>query len=419
MMLEHSRKCQCGRRTYLFGQCTKCLQEEHAQTKAEQGDATHEEEGGVPGAEDRRGGELDSSPGAGESDAQPRGARLVSGPPAGAVMRRLPGARPNPSPQRGLRTEHVLFINDTLVEKLLVCKPSSRDELWPYGPVSVKTWKYGQDLALPIRKQDFVYRTAFVIANTSDVLPLMQCVDVRWETSHRIVSTAWQRDQAFLTSGAFGLGAISSQLNEQQKAMAETTERWFTAEGPLRSHISLCMGPYKHGVMLRSLTNQSHDDLYWYISLSGSSIFLSLAGCSLGAGGGERSMGDQTRGKYGMPRQRFERVLGMAVAPTERISNLYVLWGRDAREDRKVLILFATRWMIYDRFDQFQLQEVSRKAASKAAPVPQGARAAAEEAHPRGVQPCGARPISGPPAGAAESPGPVPNMEYKKATVSL
>ena len=91
-----------------------------------------------------------------------------------------------------------------------------------------------------------------------------------------------------------------------------------------------------------------------------------------------------------MPRQRFERLLGMAVASTERISNWCVLWGREAREDRKVLILFAAKWMVYDRFNQLQFQEV----------------------HRTGVQPCGARLATGPPAGAAE-PGPVPNTEYR------
>ena len=138
--------------------------------RAEQEGTTHDTSKGIPGvtvsgefhesiprAEDRQGGEPDRSPGApceagkfpgaGDSDAQPCGARPVSGPPAGAATRQLPDALPHPSPQRGSHTEHVLFINDALVEKL-VKEQGSREELWPYGPVIVKTWKYGEDLVL-------------------------------------------------------------------------------------------------------------------------------------------------------------------------------------------------------------------------------------------------------------------------------
>ena len=36
LMWEHQGRCQCGRRSYLFGQCSKCLKEEMLEKAAEE-----------------------------------------------------------------------------------------------------------------------------------------------------------------------------------------------------------------------------------------------------------------------------------------------------------------------------------------------------------------------------------------------
>ena len=42
LMWEHQGKCPCGRRSYLFGRCPKCLQEDCDLKAAEEAEVQHE-----------------------------------------------------------------------------------------------------------------------------------------------------------------------------------------------------------------------------------------------------------------------------------------------------------------------------------------------------------------------------------------
>ena len=94
LMWEHQGRCQCGRRSYLFGQCSKCLKEEMLEKAAEEEKRQAEEP-------------EEPSPSTVEVDPDPVGGQG------------LPSELPDPVTRTGPSTEHVDFLTSRDVLDIL------------------------------------------------------------------------------------------------------------------------------------------------------------------------------------------------------------------------------------------------------------------------------------------------------------
>ena len=120
MIWEHDRHCQCGSRTYMFGQCFKCLKEEIAERNREMIDRITDQDVAEPAGE---------------------GEEVL---PAGSV-RAVGDPLPVLPVATGENTRAVLFVTDRMLEKLLRNGSSPRWKL----DVKVMKWEPGKDLRLP------------------------------------------------------------------------------------------------------------------------------------------------------------------------------------------------------------------------------------------------------------------------------
>ena len=132
LMWEHQGRCPCGRRCYLFGQCSKCLREEQRGLKevadqvVEDTEAVHDllEDENVQGA-------------------------------------LLPGTLPTPIRKTGMVTQFVHFITDRLLKGILqeaaLLKPKGHGtfkelDSWK-GESVLKPWLHGESFELPLGSQ--------------------------------------------------------------------------------------------------------------------------------------------------------------------------------------------------------------------------------------------------------------------------
>ena len=153
LMWEHQGRCQCGRRSYLFGQCSKCLKEEMLEKAAEEQRRLEEEEPLPPTVE------MDPGPSGGQD---------------------LPSVLRSPMKREGSSTESVDFLTSRDVLDVLQGNGIARG--WAYRTA---TWKPGQQVILPSSpRPDSPYRMCFAVEADSSVVPLQQCVDYRSEKDH-------------------------------------------------------------------------------------------------------------------------------------------------------------------------------------------------------------------------------------------
>ena len=105
----------------------------------------------------------------------------------------LPGILPSPTVRVGLTTQHVLFLTDGLIEKLL-----SGKAVWE-GKMRIQKWKAGEDLTLPTEAEAIGCKHSHCplriviiqegeVFKKKDFLPLQQCVDTRFEKRRKIGS---------------------------------------------------------------------------------------------------------------------------------------------------------------------------------------------------------------------------------------
>ena len=107
IMWEHQGKCPCGRRSFLFSLCSKCLQAEAEEKK-------EDEETRVEDFAE----ELQES------------LEKVLEVPTVAGVTQLPDVLPDPPKRTGLETRSVVFITDESLREILRC----REKGWQYGP---------------------------------------------------------------------------------------------------------------------------------------------------------------------------------------------------------------------------------------------------------------------------------------------
>ena len=223
LMWDHDGQCTCGRRTYLFGQCMKCLAVDRQDAERERAQAEVEKE------EDDTD---DDKPIAKllKSSAMQR-LRLESIPArtthSAAAIELIPmskhttyrdpasGSQEISPPVQDLRvavtksgsySDCLCLITDYELG-LLFARDLASKHMWPEGPMYIDDWHERQDFDLrwPTRavKND-KYRISFV-CDSAGILPLQQCVEVRREKAHRIDAGAFHRDPNAMLSQEYGI----------------------------------------------------------------------------------------------------------------------------------------------------------------------------------------------------------------------
>jgi hypothetical protein len=161
LLWEHNGECGCGRRTYLFGQCMKCLEDElHERRSEEQQVAFGEKE--VPQV---------SIPG--------------GFPYPDATAASIFPALQLPEVREGADTGAIRFVHDE--ELLRLATEAIVAQEWDdIGWMVVNDWKTG---SFDIPKYQFTqwpFRIAFVVFDKR-IIPLQQCVDCRREIKHNVL----------------------------------------------------------------------------------------------------------------------------------------------------------------------------------------------------------------------------------------
>ena len=128
-MWEHQGKCPCGKRSYLFVQCPKCLKEDFDLQTAEVAEEEYE-----PPKED-----------------EPAVLDLIEQPAASSQRRHnriytLPDVLQTPEVRCGRHTRHVEFLTDATISLIVRDGGKSRK-----GPTEVGIWKPGRSFKLPNR----------------------------------------------------------------------------------------------------------------------------------------------------------------------------------------------------------------------------------------------------------------------------
>ena len=190
LMWEHQGKCPCGKKAYLFNQCPKCVREEQA-VKRQQEQETAED---LAEAERQR---LKDNP------------EPLEEPTSGVAPLRLPNQLIRLPLKSGRETRDVILITDS--DLLAIAKGRTS---WKHGPAFVKEWRYEESFKLCnklFREEGRPFRIAFAVTDAGDLLPIQQCVDTQWETSHEILAEAWYRDEALL-AGVYEMTSAAEQL---------------------------------------------------------------------------------------------------------------------------------------------------------------------------------------------------------------
>ena len=223
LIWEHGGECGCGRRTYLFGQCMKCLAEDSLESKIEFAEHLVAEHPGVEQEE-----------AAGTLLARPAGELLHPGSaaaPAGALIPALV----YPQVNTGADTAAVRFVTSTELFQLA----ESKGENWK-GTVHIGCWVRGQSYELPSIPKDpaYPFRIAFIVHSKDQVIPLQQCVDSRRERSHVVLKESWFRESSSLTG--FLMGGLTPELERlSYNSKVEVAE--IAAAKSIQSTVGICL----------------------------------------------------------------------------------------------------------------------------------------------------------------------------------
>jgi len=326
-MWAHNGKCPCGRKSYLFSQCSKCLKNELAEKLQEEQERAQEPD----------------EPTAPEEP--------VAAPSVPDVLHRLPESR-------GCVTRNVIFVNDRWIHAL--ASEKSTVGSWRYGPAYVQEWHHGKELKLKQApaNQEAVYRIVFAVETNGDVLPVQQCVNHRFEENHVVASEAWCRDTGLLT-GAFCLDAVSEQLSayvNQSRcwpACSGTgTEGWRSMEGPIKSHLVLVTQPYGGIYVWKAPPAKGKvEQLLGRVEeLSGRMQQPPGLAILYGRVQATGNWCVAFIGPFGHHVANMRKQMSKIVGDFDAWA---LTWGREGElKPRKVVTLFASRWLIYDKHAQ-------------------------------------------------------------------
>ena len=178
----------CGKRCFLYRQRPKCTREELSDLSKEEGPDGVPEPEGEDLSEDTPPGTLPEG-----------GARLVPAAPSAGVQR-FPKPLPAPIVRRRPLTQHVHFVAARVVNGILNESKGSNPKVLGRGSAAyVLPWKPRENFKIsgkprsPLLLEDMPYRICFVVEQTGEVLPLQQCVDVKFEESHDVPWKHWYR----------------------------------------------------------------------------------------------------------------------------------------------------------------------------------------------------------------------------------
>ena len=246
-MWDHNGVCACGRRTFLFGQCMRCLAVDRADAEKEQAANEHELLEDVALA-------------AGQPDAGLTGAADV------VTLTAAPGLL---SSGCSAKVGKTLFISDKALELVL----STAGDSWHFGDVRISDWKYGDSLilisgamSLGSGHSEHPFRIAFA-KDVDGFVPIQQCVRVKGEVSHVLESSSWAREPSAVLSQEFRV--VSSLLEREwiqamsatdiavqhairdQKPDPRPLPRFFAVEKPMRKFLNLIMEVGYEGVLFQ------------------------------------------------------------------------------------------------------------------------------------------------------------------------
>ena len=91
------------------------------------------------------------------------------------------------------------------------------------------------------KSEDFPFRICFVRESCGSVLPLQQCVNAKFEQSHKIDAQAWFRAPSTLVD-AWEITPVSKYLDHFLKMHPYPTSSGYT-KGPVRKFVQLVMDP--------------------------------------------------------------------------------------------------------------------------------------------------------------------------------
>ena len=232
LMWEHQGRCPCGKRSYLFGQCSKCLKEDLEIKATEESVAVQPEVCNdeatfdLDGAEAKTGGSLRSSP--------------------------LPSILPMPDIRTGTEMRHIEFITESAVKLISRDGPDGNHAKGRKGVVYVQHWAPHSEFELKakakasVASSDYPYRIAFVVELSGDVVPLQQCTDVRFEDEHlghKAKKPQWIRDPACLI-GMWEPSPVSKQLDVWiRRRKGDEIDEQVRVEGAIRKFVLLVRTP--------------------------------------------------------------------------------------------------------------------------------------------------------------------------------
>ena len=351
LMWEHGGRCPCGKRSYLFGQCPKCLRED-LEMKGEE----HQKVEQVKDTDNSL--TLEPEP---YVDKWHNDGTLPNTETTG-VSATLPGVLPYPPIKVGRQTQRLEFLDQFTVRRV-----ANETQLWK-GDVLTIPWSSDKVIELPKNKSlDRPYRITFVIeANTRDVIPLQQCVDIRFEESHKAGPTNWLVGMDKMI-GVWEPTPVSRQLDGLLEYCEEAGTVCGRVNGPMKRFVCTVLQPSPYYLIRRRSKHKNSD---WESQLwnmitherpvesdgkpypSEKKGFYATKAIVFGRSKElDRWIVIFAR-DYPCTRREFHSAL-QSVLHSKDATHWCVIWGRIPAGGRQVVSLFSHQWMIYDRYGQF------------------------------------------------------------------
>jgi hypothetical protein len=257
----------------------------------------------------------------------------------------------------------------------------------------VRAWKAGHDFRLPKSPSpDLPFRMCIVIEADGDVLPLQQCTEARFEETDIVESGAWLRDPRSLV-GAFEPTPVSVQLDAELKLHTnlDALRGVGQVRGPLRRLVLTVLQPYcKFRIFCRARRKgvDTTEQLLEEVTEFEHPTFKPTRSVILGTSKVTARWIVVYGAEFPITRRTFYGAV-YSISQTAEITHWCIVWGRKPAEERRVVSIFSSKWMVYDKYGQFTFGRPQSSAPSLAPAADATSFGGAQE-------------------------GPVPNTEYKK-----
>ena len=366
LMWEHSGRCPCGKRCFLFGQCPKCMREELSNQKKEE---SAEVEDDVPVPPDTQ---------------QEVGTRLEPSDSSAGGQRATYKAYAQPI-RRGPVMQYVHFLTAMMIWSLV-----ESQKLGPGAQVLVQDWKPGSNFRLPCkpkapqRLEDLPYRMSFVVECLGDVLVLQNCVEAKFEKDHVVPKTRWYQEPHKLL-GRWEPTESSDFLDAKLKESSSMRVVHAGEMGPVKRFVQYVMMPIvgllkkwpegDAGQWQRALYDDIKEPPHKQIQrdlrdLKDEECIVVVFGRNSGSLRWNVTYSDKFhRGQTS--RQRFKSGMsGLEVAQAKgkvSMTDCFIVWGLDVRAPRKVVTIFNQRWMVYAEASRVSARVSNRPTPAAAA----------------------------------------------------